>query len=136
MSRALYFLANAAVRERVAKLLATLPDMTRVEFKDPKRTLPQNDRMWAMLTEISTQVFHHGRQYAPEEWKCIFLDELGREAKFVPSLYGEGVFTIGQSSSDLSKEEMSDMIELMFKFGAENGIKFKEPTYQDPREAA
>ena len=29
--------------------------MTRVEFKGPKRTLDQNSRMWAMLTDVSRQ---------------------------------------------------------------------------------
>jgi hypothetical protein len=92
--------------------------------------------MWAMLTEVSRQVEHCGRRYDPEDWKCIFLHEIGREAKFAPSLYGDSVVPIGQSSSDLGKAEMSDLIELIYKFGAENGIKFKEYVPQDPREAA
>lgn len=136
MSRALYFLANAAVRDRVAKLLASLPDMTRVEIKGPKRTLDQNAKMWAALTDVATQKTHCGRVYPPEDWKIIFLHALGRETRFVPSLDESSFIPIGQSSSDLSKAEMSDLLELIAAWGAQNDVKFQEPVYQDPREAA
>ena len=52
MSRALLILSNPTVRARAINWIKNVPDGTRVEFKEPKRTLPQNDRMWAMLTEI------------------------------------------------------------------------------------
>jgi hypothetical protein len=42
-------------------------------------------------------------------------------------LDGCGVVELGRSSSDLSKGEMTDMIELMFKFGAEHGVVFNDP---------
>lgn len=126
MSRALYFLANAAVRDRVAKLLATLPDMTRIEIKGPKRTLDQNARLWASLTDVSEQAEHHGRKYDTNTWKAIFLSALGRETVFVPNLDGNGLIPIGQSSSDLSKSEMSDLLELMYSWGAANGIVFHD----------
>lgn len=136
MSRALYFLANAKVRATVVRLIAELPDMTRVEFKGPKRTLDQNSRMWAMLSDIAEQKEHCGRRYPPGDWKVIFLHALGRETRFVPSLDETGFIPIGQSSSDLSKTEMTDLIELLFAWGAQNDVKFQEPIYQDPREAA
>jgi hypothetical protein len=136
MSRAIYFLANAVVRDRVARLLATLPDMTRIEIKGPKRTIPQNAKMWAALTDVATQKEHCGRRYPPEDWKIIFLHALGRETRFVPSLDESGFIPIGQSSSDLSKTEMSDLLELIQAWGAQNGVAFQEPIYQDPREAA
>ena len=40
---------------------------------------------------------------------------------------GESFIPIGQSSSDLSKEEMSDLIELMLSWGAQNGVVFHDP---------
>jgi hypothetical protein len=50
-----------------------------VEFKAPKRSLPQNDRMWAMLTDVATQLPWHGIKLSPDDWKLIFLDALKRE---------------------------------------------------------
>ena len=128
MSRALLILANDAIRERAIVWIKGAPAGTRVEFKEPKRTLPQNDRMWAMLTDIAKQKEHFGQRYTPDDWKKIILHALGREARFVPALDGQGFIPLGQSSSDLSKAEMSDMIEFMMAWGAENKIVWSDPT--------
>lgn len=133
MARALLILINPAIRARAADWLAKAPEGTRVEFKAPQRTLEQNSRMWAMLTDIATQKEHGGRKYSADDWKVIFLSALGRETRFVPTLYGEGFIPIGQSSSDLSKSEMSDLIELMFSWGAENEVVFHEPEVKTER---
>lgn len=124
--RHVLILSNPAVRARAVHWCANLPEGTRVEFKKPRRTLEQNARMWAMLTDIATQKEHHGRRYSPGDWKVIFLHALGRETRFVPALDGQGFLPIGQSSSDLTKAEMSDLIELMFAWGAENGVRFHD----------
>jgi len=136
MSRALLILANAAVRERAHRWIDALPEGTRVEFKEPKRTLDQNARMWAMLTDIATQKEHCGQRYSAGSWKVIFLHALGRETQFIPALNGAGFLPIGQSSSDLSKAEMSDMIEMMLSWGAENGVLFHDDIAETDRRAA
>lgn len=127
MARAVLILSADEQRTKATEWVRKAPTGTRVEFKAPKRTLPQNDRMWAMLTDIASQATHNGRRYGTEEWKVIFLNALGRETKFLPSLDGQTFVPWGQSSSDLSKEEMTEMIEMMFAWGAENGVVFNEP---------
>ena len=127
MSRALLILANQAVRQRAITWIKNVPDGTRVEFKEPKRTLPQNDRMWAMLTEISNKALLGGNKYTADEWKCIFLDALGQEMTFLPKLYGQGFLPIGQRSSELSVREMSNLMELMTAWCVQNGITLSEP---------
>lgn len=126
MARAVLVLINDFIRAKAARWVKAMPDGTRIEFKAPRRTLPQNDRMWAMLTGIASQREHFGIKYPAEDWKVIFLHALGREARFVPALDGDGFIPIGQSSSDLSIGEMSDMIELMFSWGAQNGVRFHD----------
>ena len=121
-ARHFLILANDAIRAKAAKWVRELPEGTRIEFKEPKRTLDQNARMWAMLGDIAKQKQHHGRSYTADDWKVIFLHALGRETRFVPTLDGTGFLPIGQSSSDLSKSEMSDLIEMLFAWGAENGV--------------
>ena len=103
------------------------PVDTRLEFRASKRTLPQNDRMWAMLTDFSEQLPWHGNKLKTDDWKLIFLDALKRETRIVPNIDGDGFVDLGHTSSRLSKEEMSDMIELMFAFGANNNVNFSEP---------
>ena len=127
MARALLVLANDIFRQRAIDWIRKAPKDTRVEFKDPKRTLDQNSRMWAMLTDVSTQVVWHGVKLSPDDWKLVFLDGLKRELRLVPNIDGNGFVNLGRSSSDLSKEEMADLFELMEAFGATHGVEFHDP---------
>lgn len=130
MTRYLVVINIEADRERVQRYIKAAPWGTRVELKAPRRSLPQNDRMWAMLSDIAVQKEHSGRKYTPDQWKIIFLAACGREVQFIPGLDGKTFLPWGQSSSDLSREEMTDLIEFMFQWGAENDVIF-----HDQREA-
>jgi hypothetical protein len=124
MSRAVVVITSRAMRERIATWAEKAPAGTRVEFKAPRRSLPQNDRMWAMLTDIAKQVKWHGLHLTPDDWKLIFLDALKREVRMVPNLDGNGFVSLGRSSSDLSKSEMGDLMELIEMFGAKHDVRF------------
>jgi hypothetical protein len=111
-------------RERAARYLADAPCGTQVQFKANRRTTPQNDRMWAMLTDVSEQVKWHGVRLRPDDWKLIFLDALKREMRMVPNIEGNGFVNLGRSSSDLTKQEMGDLMELIEMFGAKHSVEF------------
>lgn len=128
MSRALIVLNQPLDYARGARWIKQAPVGTRVEFKAPKRTTPQNDRMWAMLTDIAQQKHHYNIKLSTDDWKLVFLAALKRELRMVPNLDGDGFVQLGgRSSSDLSREEMSDLIELMLEWGARNDIVWSEP---------
>ncbi len=125
MSRVTVILNTKARREQASRWCLNAPMNTRVEFKETKRTIPQNDRMHAMLTDVARQVPYHGVRLSKDDYKLLFLDGLKREMRLVPNLDGTGFVSLsGKSSSELSVSEMSDMIELIFKFGAEHGVVF------------
>lgn len=132
MSRYLVTLHSNSDRLRATQIISAAPAGARVEIKAAKRSLPQNDKMWSMLTEIAREVKWHGVTLRPDDYKLIFLDALKRELRAVPNLDGNGFVNLGRSSSDLTKSEMSDLIELMHKFGAEHGVTFAD----DKAEAA
>ena len=113
-------------RAEARAILEAAPLGTRIEFKAVRRSLPQNSRFYAMLTDIATQLKWCGEVLRPEEWKFLFLDALKRELRMVPNLDGNGVVNIGRSSSDLTKQEMSDAMELMAAFGAQHGVTFHD----------
>lgn len=136
MSRALIILNELTDVARAIGLIQKAPPGTRVEIKGAKRTLPQNDRMWAMLTDVARQKTHHGIRYTPDQWKVIFLHAAGREVTFIPALDGSTFIPWGQRSSDLSVAEMTDVIECMFAWGAENGIQWSDPKLVGNRRAA
>lgn len=126
MSRATITLSDRLDRSRAINWIEKAPPGTRVEFKAAQRSNAQNDRMWAMLTDVATQVRWHGIPLKADDWKMIFLDALKRELRTVPNIDGTGIVVLGKSSSDLSKAEMSDLIELIHAFGAEHGVTFHD----------
>lgn len=123
MSRAMVVCRSTADRERAANWAIKAPFGTRIEFKQTKRSIPQNDRMWAMLTDVAREVEWHGMKLSPDDWKLIFLDALSREVRAVPNIDGTGFVNL-RRSSDLSKGEMSDLMELIAEFGARHGVTF------------
>jgi len=126
MTRAVIVLNQDTERQKAARWAAKLPEGTRIEFKAPKRSIPQNDRMWAMLTDVATQLKWHGLRLTADDWKLIFLDALKREVRLVPNMDGNGFVSLGRSSSDLSKAEMADLIDLISSFGANHGVVFHD----------
>jgi hypothetical protein len=132
MSRAVIVVRSDSDRHRAASWASKAPLGCRIEFKEAKRSLPQNDRLWAMLTDVAQQATHASRKYTPDQWKVLFMHACGREVQFVPALDGSGFIPWGQSSSDLSKAEMTELIEFIFAWGAEHGVTF----HDDKTEAA
>lgn len=130
MGRHLLVLWNDAMRKKAHDWIDRAPKETRLLFQGPRRSLDQNSKMWALLGEVSEQATHHGRKYDSETWKAIFMSALGQETRFVPNLDGTGLIPIGHRSSNLSKEEMSALIELIYAAGAERGVIFHEPEEQ------
>jgi len=95
-----------------------------LELRPEKRSDAQNRRLWAMLTDISRQVDWHGQKLAPEEWKHVFTAALKRQ-RVVPGLDG-GFVVLGQSTSRMTKPEMSELQELMQAFGAQHSVQFND----------
>jgi len=127
MGRALIVIHSDADRERATDWIWTAPLRTRVEFKTEKRSIPQNDRMWAMLTDVATQTTHHGRRYKPGQWKVLFMHACGREVQFIPALDGSTFLPWGGSSSELSKEEMTELMDFISAWGVQHGVVFNDP---------
>ena len=131
MSHATLILDNEEVKRRAWLWVKNAPLGTRLEFKTSKRSIPQNARLHAMIGEIAVAVQWHGLKLSVDDWKLIFMDGLKRELRLVPNLDGTGFVNLGRSTSKLTKEECTDLIELVFAFGAKHGVSF-----QDDRKAA
>jgi hypothetical protein len=126
MGRAVLILNGKVDREKAARWIAKAPVGTRVEFKASKRSIPQNDRMWAMLTVLSENLLWHGQRLSPDDWKLVMLDGLSREVRAVPAIDGRGFVNLGRSSSSLTKGEMTQLMDLMEAFAAQHGVNLSE----------
>jgi hypothetical protein len=125
MSRAMIVLDSQRNRDKAIGWIKSAPTGTRCEFKHSRRSIPQNSLFWSLLTDIAEQVPWHGVRLRADDWRLLFLDALKRELRVVPNLDGNGFCHLGRSSSDLSKGEMTELIELIVAWGAQKGVTFK-----------
>ena len=122
--RRIYRLVHDTARRLAAAQCQLAPDGYIVEIKPATRTLEQNARLWAMLTDVSQQVEWYGRKLTQEEWKHVFTASLKRQ-DVVPGLDG-GFVALGQSTSKMTKRELGDLMELISAFGAQHGVVFHD----------
>lgn len=101
-----------------------------VEVRPETRTLAQNSRLWAMLTDVSKQVNWYGRKLTPENWKDVLTAALTKQ-DVVPGIDG-GFVALGKSTSNMTKPEMCELQDLIEAFGAQQGVKFTAPEFIDP----
>lgn len=127
MNRAIFYLRSPEIRQRVCEAVRNAPDGYRVEIKEQKRTLDQNAKMWPMLQDVAAQVNWYGQKLSPDDWKDVFTASL-RRTRVVPGLDAGTFVPLGMRTSDMSKQEFSDLIELIYAFGAEHGVEWSDPT--------
>ena len=101
-----------------------------VEIKPETRTLAQNARLWAMLTDVAKQVDWYGRKLSAEEWKHVMTASMTKQ-DVVPGIDG-GFVVLGKSTSKMTKGEMAELQDLIEAFGAQQGVRFTAPEYVDP----
>jgi len=106
--------------------------------RQSKRSLEQNKKMWAMLSDISAQVLWpvNGAMtmMSPEEWKDVLTAALrqvnGAEVRIAQGIEGGFVF-LGQRTSKMPVKLMAELIEYMYAFGAEKEVRWSEPAPEE-----
>jgi NinB protein len=122
MSRALLVIEGPVSRRKAATWVQNAPIGTQVEFKKARRSLDQNSKLWAMLTDIAHQVDWYGEKLSAEDWKDVLTASL-RRARVVPGIDAGTFVPLGMRTSDMTKQEFSDLLELAHAFAAERGVK-------------
>jgi len=110
-------------RQNAIEAIRNAPDGMVVEIKEKTRTLEQNSLLWPLLQCVSNQVNWYGHKLTPENWKDVFSAAL-KKSQIVPGIDG-GFVALGLSTSKLTKKDFSDLIEIIYAFGTENGVKFQ-----------
>lgn len=115
-------------RAKVARWAQQTNVGTVVEFRKKSRSTEQNSKLWAMLTEVSEQVVWYGQKLDSEDWKTIFTASL-RKANVLPGIDAGTVVPLGISTSTMTIDEMGNLIELIYAFGAHQDppVVFKYP---------
>lgn len=114
--------AHPEARRRAVQAVQEAPQGWAVTVGEPTRSLEQNSLLWPLLTEISRQVKWDGETMTKEEWKDWFTAALKKQ-RMVRGMEG-GIVFIGTSTSRMGKREFSELIELIYAFGAQQGVVF------------
>ena len=118
-------LAGESQRQLAKRLIDRAPPQAVINIREGKRTLDQNAKLWAMLSDIS-RAKPDGRKHTPEVWKALFMHACGHAVQFEAGLSGQP-FPIGFRSSRLTKREMVDLIDFIGAYGEEHGVLWSDP---------
>ena len=131
-----FIIRNADIRDRAVAFVASLPvDEARpfevlAQEHEEIRSWEQNERMWAMLTDLSDQVQWpvNGlmKYIGKEDWKHVLTAGLEQGQRIAQGIEG-GFVVLGISTSRMSKKRMSALIELAQFFGDQRGVKWTDP---------
>lgn len=115
--------------EVVGKLLEAHESIY-VEVREKTRTLEQNAKLHAMLSDISQQATWQGDKLDIDGWKNLFVSghTIATEEpyKLVMGLEGELV-NVRERTSKMGVRRLVSLIEYVDSWAAENGVQFKTP---------
>lgn len=119
-----FIFAHDVARRQAAAWCMNAPLGYHCRIDPPTRSLEANAKMWAMLHEVAVQVDWHGRKLSADEWKIIFSAALKKQ-EVLPGIDG-GFVAMGQSTSQMTKREMCDLITIIEAFGAQHDVIFHD----------
>lgn len=125
MTRAVVIIRSDTDRRQIIKWAQNVGVGTIVTFNKKRRSTDQNSLMWARLSEIAINVDWYGQKLTADDWKDVFTAAL-RKARIVPAIGGQGFVQLGLHTSDMSKEEMGNLLDLIDAFAAEHGVAFHD----------
>ena len=125
MAKLTVILSSMFNRQRAKSLIDRSPPGAIVTFEEARRTLPQNDKMHAMLTDLALAK-PDGRSMPVHKWKALAMDMAGCKPEWERSLDGESMVCVGYKSSRLNKSQMSDVIEAINQYAADHGVELKD----------
>lgn len=120
-----FILSSPLIRSNAISAVKNAPDGWVVTVKASKRSEAQNRLLWQALTDISEQVEWYGQYLPNTDWKDIFTASL-RKSKVVPGIDAGSFVVTGLHTSQMTKGELSMLMDLIFAFGAEKGVVFTD----------
>lgn len=137
MGQAVIILTTPETRERFCAWVRKAPPRTVATLKGVKRSIPQNSRLWALLTDVARQATWAGKKRTTEEWKDLFTGAVKAAAgglEAVPGLEG-GFMILGLRTSEMTVAEMADLQTYIEAWAAQHGVALSDPN-APPQEVA
>lgn len=132
--RTTFVVRDETIRRRVGAELSRMmregetPQVVVSPFK-ADRSLDQNAIFHAIVADVARQAVYLGRKLPAESWKALFVSghaiATQQPGEVLPGLEGEFV-AIRESTSRMSKERATSLIEYVLAWCAQNGIELRE----------
>ncbi|MDU5166990.1 MAG: recombination protein NinB [Haemophilus parainfluenzae] len=128
-----FFLRSSQVRLNCIEFIKELPTDDKkplvVKIQPMTRSLEQNSKLHALLSDISKQCEFNGKKRDIDTWKMIMVSAhkiaTGGKAEMVIGLEGE-VINLRESTAQMGVQRLASLIEYITAWGAENGVKFND----------
>jgi hypothetical protein len=121
-------LVHAAARDGATRAVKTAPDGYVCVVRPPNRSLDQNALLHDALSDIASQVEWKGHRFTLDVWKrlCMasWIRERGGHPEMIPALDGNGFDIVYERTSKLTVGQMSEFLEWVTAFGAQNAVTF------------
>jgi hypothetical protein len=124
--RKYFILVHDTARANAKAAIAESPDGYAVEIKPITRSLAQNAKLHALITDIAKNLEWAGAKRDVETWKRLltaaWLRARGEPIEMLPALDGHGVDIVFRRTSELTVNEMIELIEYIQSWAVGNGI--------------
>jgi hypothetical protein len=127
-------LINEMVKRNACMAIMNAQEGMSAKIFEETRTQMQNRKLWPMLQDVSKQVKWWHTKAGEEspifglmkdfDWKHIFTASM-RGCEGALGLNGETV-VFGKETSKMGKKEFAILIEIIYAFGANNGVVWSE----------
>ncbi|POY44077.1 recombinase [Avibacterium gallinarum] len=128
-----FFLRNARIQANAIGVIHSLAldekSPVVVEIKPLTRTLAQNAKLHAMLTDIAKQCTFNGKKRDIETWKMLFVSghkiAIGEQAEMAIGFEGE-VVNLRESTAQMGVKRLASLIDYVDAWAAEQGVRFSD----------
>ena len=124
--RKYFILTHDTARANAKKAITESPDGYAVEIKPITRSLAQNAKLHALITDIAKTLDWAGARRDVETWKRLltaaWLRARGEPIEMLPALDGHGVDIVFRKTSELTVNEMIELIEYIQAWAVDKNI--------------
>jgi hypothetical protein len=123
-------LVSDRVRYNAKRAIEEAPEGYVVKIAAETRRDAQNRKLHPMCQDCINQT-ERFKGYSMEDVKLTFMNALRGEMKLLPVLEGQGMFPVGSKTSELTVAQFSALVEIIYEWGARNGVRWSEPVNLD-----
>lgn len=124
--RKYFILAHDVARSNAKIAVGEAPEGYAVEIKPITRSLAQNAKLHALITNIAKSLEWAGARRDVETWKRLltaaWLRARGEPIEMLPAVDGHGVDIVFRRTSELSVNEMIELIEYIQAWAVDKNI--------------